>query len=326
MKPLVVTSGEPAGIGPDICLDLAGHSIPLVVLGDGQLLKERAESLGKSILFKKYSFSEPVIPQENTLTVWHIPTQEKVMPAILNPGNANYVLSLLKTAVTACLKEEFSALVTAPVHKGVINQAGIPFTGHTEFLATACHCQKVVMMLACDQMKVALMTTHLPLREVADAITKEGLIETICLLAKALHQDFGLDKPKIAVAGLNPHAGEGGYLGQEEIQVIQPALHHLKAMGIEVDGPFSADTLFSPLHLQKYDVFLSMFHDQGLPVLKYAGFGDAVNISLGLPILRTSVDHGTALEFAASGKASSRSLIHAIEMANFMASQRNASH
>lgn len=323
MMPLLVTSGEPAGIGPDLCLELAGSKIPLVVVGDKQLLAQRAQQLGRKINLYDYKRGEPFISPDDGLVVWHIPCVSEVVPGRLDVRNASYVLDMLKQAVTLCLQNEFSAIVTAPLHKGIINKSGIYFTGHTEFFAEQCGVDNVVMMLACDSMKVGLVTTHLPLRRVADQITQSLIIDVIQCLHTALQQDFRIKAPRIWVAGLNPHAGEGGYLGTEEIDIIIPALEILRAQAIDVQGPFSADTLFTPKNLPLCDVFVAMYHDQGLPVLKYAGFGNAVNVTLGLPIIRTSVDHGTALELAGTGLAQASSLISAVTMTTQMVMARS---
>ena len=319
MNPLLVTSGEPAGVGPDICLDLANSDLPIVVLADKGMLSQRASQLGRTIILHDYVSGEPVTRCENHLTVLHIPCLSKVTPGVLNLDNVPYVIRMLTIANDLCLQGQFSALVTAPVHKGVINEAGVPFTGHTEFFATQCEVDTVVMMLACDVMKVALVTTHLPLRRVSDEVTQSLIIDVIMRLNTSLQESFTIKTPTILVAGLNPHAGEGGHLGMEEIEVIAPALNILKSRGIDVQGPFSADTLFSLKNLKACDVFVAMYHDQGLAVLKYAGFGNAVNITLGLPIIRTSVDHGTALDLAGTGQAQSTSLLLAVATAAKMA-------
>ena len=302
-------------MGPDLCLALAAHQHPLVVLGDKALLEARAKQLGQVIVFKDYQ--EGVLPdiRPNQLTVMSIPCTNPPAAGRLDPVNSTYVINMLTMAVDRCLSGEFSALVTAPVHKAVINQAGMAFTGHTEFLANRCQVDTVVMMLVCDVMKVALVTTHLPLRDVADAITDDLLTDVITILHARLQQDFGILNPIIYVAGLNPHAGEGGYLGREEIEIISPVLSVLRKKGINVQGPFPADTMFTPRNAKKCDAFVAMYHDQGLPVLKYAGFGHAVNVTLGLPFIRTSVDHGTALELASTGLAESSSLLAAVDTA-----------
>ena len=322
MKPLLVSSGEPAGVGPELCLALAGNAFPIVVLCDKSLLAARAKQLGKRVVLVDYHQGIPPISAPNRLTVCSVPCPSKVVAGELNQQNSAYVIHMLTTAATRCMQGEFSALITAPVHKAVINQAGIAFSGHTEFLSERCNAPHVVMMLACSEMKVALVTTHLPLRNVAETVTESLVIEVITQLHHSLQRDFAIAHPRIFVAGLNPHAGESGYLGREEIDVIQPALTHLKKRGIDVQGPFPADTMFSPHNAQACDVFVAMYHDQGLPVLKYAGFSRAVNVTLGLPIIRTSVDHGTALELAGTGRADAGSLLAAVEMAAFMVEKR----
>ncbi|WP_045107328.1 4-hydroxythreonine-4-phosphate dehydrogenase PdxA [Legionella hackeliae] len=322
MKPLLVSSGEPAGVGPDLCLALADYELPIVILGDKNLLQQRAQTLQLKITFTDYQPETPLIIRKGHLTVLSIPCPENVIPGKLNPKNSSYVIEMLTLAADQCLQGEFSGLVTAPVHKAVINQAGIPFTGHTEFFASRCKTDVVVMMLACEIMKVALVTTHLPLRAVADAISISTIKQVIHQINSTLKRDFGIRNPCLYVAGLNPHAGEGGYLGREEIEIITPALEQLKKEGINVHGPFPADTLFTPRNLDCCDAFIAMYHDQGLSVLKYAGFGSAVNITLGLPIIRTSVDHGTALDLAGTGTAEVGSMLAAVKMAQFMARQR----
>jgi 4-hydroxythreonine-4-phosphate dehydrogenase len=322
MKPLLVSSGEPAGVGPDLCLALAFSVYPVVVMGDKHVLMQRARQLNLSIVFRDYVQDQPMAFIHGELVVCSRLCAVAVVAGELDPRNAAYVLSMLTEAGERCLAGEFSGLVTAPVQKSVINEAGFEFTGHTEFLASLCHVPRVVMMLACSQFKVALVTTHLPLRSVADAVTPSLLHNVIQLLHNGLQRDFGMEQPCIRVAGLNPHAGESGYLGREEIDVITPTLDKLRREGINVQGPFPADTLFIPEHFQTNDVFLAMYHDQGLPVLKYADFDHAVNVTLGLPIIRTSVDHGTALHLAGRGLAKSSSLIAAVDMALSMAQQR----
>ena len=315
--PLAITSGEPAGIGIDICLDLAQMNLPcpVVVLGDAELLRERAQQLGKSVHIRPY---RPHTPTEaNTLDVLHIPLRDTCTAGKLNPRNAPYVLELLDRAYDGIQNGEFAGMVTAPVHKGVINDAGnVPFfSGHTEYLAEKSDTPQVVMMLAGGGMRVALLTTHLPLREVADAIT----VERIDTITRILHHDlqtkFGIAQPRILLAGLNPHAGESGHLGREELEIMQPTAQKLRAQGIQISDPLPADTLFQPFMLKDADAVLAVYHDQGLPVLKYASFGGGVNITLGLPFIRTSVDHGTALDLAGTGKADSGSLRTAVETA-----------
>ncbi|MGQ3889222.1 4-hydroxythreonine-4-phosphate dehydrogenase PdxA [Legionella sp. CNM-1927-20] len=322
MKPLLISSGEPAGIGPDICLALAKLNLPIVVLADKKVLQDRAEKLQLTINFIDYVEANNFSTKPDSLVVLSIPCTQAVEAGKLNPANADYVIRMLTVGASYCLEKKFSALVTAPVHKAVINDAGIPFTGHTEFLAHYCDVDTVVMMLACPTMKVALVTTHLPLKEVPNAITENLLCNVLQQLQESLKKDFGIKNPRIWVAGLNPHAGEGGYLGHEELDIIIPTLNILKEQGMDVQGPFPADTMFVPHNTSKVDAFVAMYHDQGLPVLKYAGFGQAVNITLGLPIIRTSVDHGTALELAGTGRANAASLIAAVKTALFMSEQR----
>jgi 4-hydroxythreonine-4-phosphate dehydrogenase len=261
------------------------------------------------------AFDPAQAPAADELEVLHLPLAAPVVAGRLDPANSAYVLALLRRAVDGCTGGSFAAMVTAPVHKGVINDAGVPFTGHTEYLAALTSTPRVVMMLAGGGLRVALATTHLALADVAGAITRESLEATLRILHRALRQRFGIAEPRILVAGLNPHGGEGGHLGREEIEVISPVLDQLRQSGMRLDGPFPADTLFTPQVLARGDCVLAMYHDQGLPVLKYASFGKGVNVTLGLPIVRTSVDHGTALELAGSGRADPGSLMAAIEMA-----------
>ncbi|MBU3903526.1 MAG: 4-hydroxythreonine-4-phosphate dehydrogenase PdxA [Gammaproteobacteria bacterium] len=315
--PLVITSGEPAGIGPDLCLQLVQATQPLVVVADKALLKQRAVQLGMEVEFHEYSPAEPVV--SGRLSVLHVPIARPAQAGHLDSANARYVLEMLIRAAQGCMSGEFSGMVTAPVHKGVINDAGIPFTGHTEFLAEQTHTSLVVMMLAGGGMRVALATTHLPLREVADAITSDLLERILRILYRDLQNRFGIAQPRILVAGLNPHAGEGGHLGREEIEVMIPVLDKLRAEGMDLSPPLPADTLFAAHRLRECDAVLAMYHDQGLPVLKHASFGEGVNITLGMPIIRTSVDHGTALELAGTGKAQVGSLLEAIKVAREMA-------
>lgn len=312
-RPLAITAGEPAGIGPDLCLQLLRNEFPLVVIADKTLLQERAQQLGSTIAIHDYSLTAPQAPGK--LSVLHIPLTQTSHPGILDPANSHYVLHTLRRAIQGCQSNEFSAMVTAPVHKGIINEAGIPFTGHTEYLAELTHTPQVVMMLAGGGMRVALATTHLPLREVADAITAPLLESVLRILHGDLQRRFGIAQPRIFVAGLNPHAGENGHLGREEIEVMIPVLDKLRAEGLRVSPPLPADTLFAEHRLRECDAVLTMYHDQGLPALKHASFGGGVNITLGLPIIRTSVDHGTALELAGSGKAEVGSLLQAIKVA-----------
>lgn len=321
MLTLALTAGEPAGIGPDLCIQWAQqHSLPyrVVVIADREMLEQRAHRLGCSLTFVPYIASEWKPQQAGTLEIYPVPVQHPVDPGVLDPANADYVLETLKIAVSGCQLQQFHAMVTAPVHKGVINEAGIPFTGHTEFLADLTQSQ-VVMMLVGGGMRVALATTHLPLNAVADAITAEGLEQRLRIIDRDLRTRFWIEHPCIAVAGLNPHAGESGHLGREEIEIIIPLLTKLRAEGMNLIGPLPADTLFNPVKLQGYDCVLAMYHDQGLPVLKYASFGSGVNVTLGLPLIRTSVDHGTALDLAGTGQADIGSFHQAIMMASTLA-------
>jgi 4-hydroxythreonine-4-phosphate dehydrogenase len=314
--PLIVTSGEPAGIGPDLCLQITQGAQSLVVIADRELLRQRAAQLGLSVRLHDYRPGQPL--RQDGLNILHVPLHSPVHAGRLDVANAGYVLEMLRRAAQGCLSGEFAGMVTAPVHKGVINDAGIPFTGHTEFLAEVTHTPLVVMMLAGGGMRVALATTHLPLRQVADAITRPLLEDILRILQRDLQRRFGLPRPRILVAGLNPHAGEGGHLGREEIGVMIPVLDKLRAEGFDVSPPLPADTLFAEHRLKECDAVLAMYHDQGLPVLKHASFGEGVNVTLGMPIIRTSVDHGTALELAGTGKANVGSLLEAIKVAEEM--------
>ena len=320
---IAVTSGEPAGIGPDLCLRLVERQLParVVVLGDRDLLAERAAGLGLGVRLADYRPDAPA--GDGILEVLHLPLARPAQAGRLDAANGAYVLSLLDRALAGCQSGEFAAMVTAPVHKGVINEAGVPFTGHTEYLAEKTGTPLVVMMLAGETgrgpLRVALVTTHLPLKEVPAAITPAVLEETISILHADLQQKYGLAEPHILVTGLNPHAGEGGYLGREEIEVITPVLERLRGKGLHLIGPLPADTLFTPPVLGQGDAVLAMYHDQGLAPLKYATFGHGINVTLGLPIIRTSVDHGTALELAGSGRADPGSLFEAVAEAARMA-------
>ncbi|MBB4867372.1 4-hydroxythreonine-4-phosphate dehydrogenase [Pseudomonas nitritireducens] len=318
-----LTPGEPAGIGPDLCLLLARQSQPqaLVAIANRQMLAERAALLGLSISLQEVGPGHwpATAAPAGTLYVWDTPLAAPVEPGKLNPANAAYVLETLTRAGQGCLDGQFAGMITAPVHKGVINEAGIAFSGHTEFLADLTSTVQVVMMLATRGLRVALVTTHLPLRQIADAITSVRLERVTRILHADLKAKFGLANPRILVCGLNPHAGEGGHLGSEEIEIIEPTLERLRGEGMQLIGPLPADTLFTPKHLEHCDAVLAMYHDQGLPVLKYKGFGAAVNVTLGLPIIRTSVDHGTALDLAGSGRIDSGSLQVALETAYQMA-------
>lgn len=318
--PLAITAGEPAGIGPDLCVQLVAASpdIPFVVIADKNLLLQRARLLGVDLRIRDFSVSHETTIQPNTLEVIHVPLVEVCRPGVLNAANSQYVLATLYRAVQGCQKGECSGMVTAPVHKGIINDAGYSFTGHTEFLAQQTGAKQAVMMLIGGGMRVALATTHLPLRDVAAAITATLLENVLRIIQRDLHRRFGIAQPRILVAGLNPHAGEGGYLGSEEIEVMIPVLDKLRAEGLEVSEPLPADTLFTPKVLARCDCVLSMYHDQGLPVLKHASFGQGVNVTLGLPVIRTSVDHGTALDLAGTGKVDTGSLLEAVKLASQM--------
>ena len=316
MLPLYVTSGEPAGIGPDICLSLADRTDerPIVVLADLQMLKDRAKILQKKIELIEYKGQIEVLPQ-GQLYVEHVPLNTDVVLGELNPQNAAYVLEQLRRSAAYAIQGKSVGVATAPVQKSVINDAGIHFSGHTEYYQEFAGVERVVMMLATKTLRVALATTHLPLREVADAITATRLRQVIDILLHDLKSKFQIAKPRILVCGLNPHAGEGGYLGHEEIDVINPVLEQYRAQGEQLSLCLPADTLFTPEHLQHADAVLAMYHDQGLPVLKSQGFGEAINITLGLPFIRTSVDHGTALSLAGTGQAKSSSLHVAVDLA-----------
>ncbi|HVO48961.1 MAG TPA: 4-hydroxythreonine-4-phosphate dehydrogenase PdxA [Steroidobacteraceae bacterium] len=321
---IALTSGEPAGIGPELCLAIARRPWPyqLVCLADRQLLAERARLTGAAIELRAYDPAVRVAHQANTLTVLHQPLAVASQPGSLDKRNAGYVLALLDRAIDGALSGEFAAIVTAPVHKGVISDSGVPFKGHTEYLAEKTQAALPVMLLASEGLRVALATTHLPLREVSAAITIDSLCATVQVLDADLRKWWGIEAPRIAVCGLNPHAGEGGHLGDEEIRVIEPAIRRLKSAGLQVSGPVPADTVFVPQILAGYDAVLAMYHDQGLPVIKHAGFDRTVNITLGLPILRTSVDHGTALDLAGTGRADPGSLAAAIELAGRILARR----
>jgi 4-hydroxythreonine-4-phosphate dehydrogenase len=314
---ILLTTGEPAGIGPDLCALIAQKPFAcgLAVVGDPALLAARAEVLGLNLQIQSASLEEPLCShQPGSLRVWPVGKTGPCVCGKLDPANAAYVLDTIAAGVNACLEGHFDALVTAPVHKGVINASGIEFTGHTEYIAgiTGGH---PVMMLATQGLRVALATTHLPLKAVSGAITRRRLETVLRVLHRDLIERFGIARPRILVCGLNPHAGEGGHLGREELEVIEPTLEILRQEGLQLNGPLPADTLFLPKYLQHADAVLSMYHDQGLPVLKYAGFGRAVNITLGLPIVRTSVDHGTALDLAGTGRIDTGSLEAAIQIA-----------
>lgn len=319
---IAITAGEPAGIGPDLCVQLAQLQLPckLVVIADSELLHQRARLLQLPLEITNYTSSTAIKHKVSSLQVLHVSLSEPAVPGELNPANAHYVLKTLEVAVAGCGNGEFDAMVTAPVHKGIINDAGVAFSGHTEYLAELTR-SNTVMMLAGGGMRVTLATTHLPLKDVATAITRKGLEQRLRIIHHDLINRFAIAQPRIAVAGLNPHAGESGHLGREEIDTIIPVLDKLRAEGMNLIGPLPADTLFNPPQLKNFDCIFAMYHDQGLPVLKHASFGGGVNITLGLPIIRTSVDHGTALDLAGSGKADLGSMLAAIDMA--MALVRN---
>lgn len=320
---IALTPGEPAGIGPDLCIRLAQQDLPceIVVIASPQLLEERARQLGLPLQIKEFDGTMPAAAQTaGSMTVLPVELAEPVQCGQLNQANSRYVLKTITKATKGCMDGIFDAMVTGPVHKGIINDAGLLFSGHTEFIAgiTGGH---PVMMLVTPGLRVALVTTHLPLSEVSQAITHTRLRTVIRILDQDLRSRFGISHPKILVCGLNPHAGENGHLGREEIDIIEPVLHTFRKQGMTLRGPLPADTLFTAKYLDSADAVLAMYHDQGLPVLKHIGFGKAVNITLGLPIIRTSVDHGTALDLAGSGKADLGSLQFALQTALTMAAQ-----
>lgn len=315
---ILITPGEPAGIGPDVTLNLIQKAWPaeLIVIADPDLLMQRAKQLHLSLQLIECDLEKPVqAHQPGKLHILPVPLNANVMPGKLNPANAQYVIHTLEQAASLCSQKKASAIVTGPVHKGVINQAGIAFTGHTEFFAHACHVPHTVMLFVIEQMKVALATTHIPLAKVSSALTQERLHITLSILHDELKRIFHIPAPRILVCGLNPHAGEGGYLGREEIEVITPVLDAMRAEHYHLQGPLPADTTFTPHHLKDCDAVLAMYHDQALPLVKYLGFGNAVNVTLGLPFIRTSVDHGTALDIAGTNKADPGSMEAALALA-----------
>lgn len=309
-SPIALTAGDPAGVGPELCIKIAARKPPvdLVLVGSREQLSRTACRLGLELDARPYG-------EGGAVQILDVPLAAQARPGILDARNSPQVIKTLERAADGCGRGEFAALVTAPVHKGVINESGVEFTGHTEFLAQRTNSRTVVMMLVSGSLRVALATTHLPLARVSEAITRDGLDELIRVLDRDLRRHFGVSRPRILVCGLNPHAGEGGHLGREEQLVIEPALKSLQDQGFNLTGPVPADTAFTPARLQAHDVVLAMYHDQGLPVLKYAGFGRAVNVTLGLPFIRTSVDHGTALDIAGKGVADGGSLEAALALA-----------
>ncbi|MEE9492998.1 MAG: 4-hydroxythreonine-4-phosphate dehydrogenase PdxA [Gammaproteobacteria bacterium] len=319
---IALTTGEPAGIGPDLCLSpaLKKFAAEIVCIGDIDVINDRARQLQCAPLSNTYQQDHS--PLAGNICVQHIPCIKPVTPGTLERQNSAFVLQTLDRAIAGCLSGEFDAMVTGPVHKGIINEAGIPFTGHTEYLAEKSHTDRVVMVLATTGLRVALATTHLPLAAVSAAITKDELSTTLKTLHTDLARYTGKSAPHILVAGLNPHAGEDGHLGREEIEIIEPVLDSLRQQGMSLEGPLPADTLFTPPYLRRADAILAMYHDQGLPVLKHLGFGNAVNMTYGLPFIRTSVDHGTALTLAGTGKANDNSLQTAIRYALDMLEHR----
>jgi 4-hydroxythreonine-4-phosphate dehydrogenase len=324
-RPLLLTPGEPAGIGPEIACRLSLERPGLLFVADPDLLARTCADLGLSLeiecLDPEQAEANP--PVRGRIRCWPVAMRYPSTPGRLDPGNAPYVLECLERSAEACLRGRAAGLVTGPIHKGVINDAGMPFSGHTEFLAERAGVERVVMLLTAGRLRVALVTTHLPLREVADAITRDRLKTTLNILHRDLSDRFGLERPHIAVLGLNPHAGEAGHLGREEIDVIEPVLDEARASGLDLSGPLPADTAFLPGQLKEFDAVLAMYHDQGLPVLKHAGFGHAVNVTLGLPFVRTSVDHGTALDLAGQGRADLGSLEAAVDLALELVGQRS---
>jgi 4-hydroxythreonine-4-phosphate dehydrogenase len=325
-KRIAITPGEPAGIGPDLTIVIAQQdwSVELVVVASKKLMQERAEKLGLPLTLIDYDSEADAKPQKaGTITILSVDMAEPCIPGELNTENGSYVIETLRIASEKNISGEIDAIVTGPVHKGSINQSGIAFSGHTEYFANQANCSDVVMMLATEGLRVALVTTHIPLAYVSKAITAERLQKVTRILNTDLINKFGIKEPKIYVCGINPHAGEDGHLGREEIEVMIPALAVLKEEGIKVIGPLPADTIFQEKYLSDADAILTMYHDQGLPVLKYKGFGSSVNITLGLPFIRTSVDHGTALELAGTNLADSGSFIEAITTAIKLANNQS---
>jgi len=322
---IIISTGEPAGIGPDITIQIAQKYIPadIVAIGDPDLLQNRASRLGLPLSLTEFDEDSKQNHVAKSLRIIPVKTETPVVPGLLDPDNAEYVLTLLKTACAMCIDKIFDAMVTAPVQKSIINDAGYSFSGHTEYLADICNQSFPVMMLANNMLKVALVTTHLPLSKVSAAITKENLSQVLKIVDNDLRNKFSINDPRILVCGLNPHAGEGGHLGNEEKDIIIPVLNELRNQGLNIIGPQPADTAFTSEMISNSDVIVAMYHDQGLPVLKSLGFGETVNITLGLPIIRTSVDHGTALHLAGTGNASPSSLITAIQCAINMSDRKH---
>lgn len=317
-KRIVITPGEPAGIGPDITIQIAQQAFPaeLIAIADPELLRTRAQQLNLPLNIMEVNWDAAPTPhQPQTLRVIPTALAQTVTAGTLNSANAGYVLQTLETAANLCKQKSVAAVVTGPVHKGIMNDAGIAFTGHTEFFAQMSHVPHTVMLFVVNDLKVALATTHLPLAKVSAAITKERLRTVISILQHDLKEHFDIQAPRIYVCGLNPHAGEGGYLGREEIDTISPLLNDMRKEGFLLEGPLPADTLFTPKYLAQADAVLTMYHDQGLPLVKYIGFSSAVNVTLGLPYVRTSVDHGTAIDIAGTGKADAGSMQAAIDLA-----------
>ncbi len=320
---IAFTPGEPAGIGPELAVKLASSArtpdiagAQIVAIADPELLQQEAARQGKPLQLLPFEPTQPATATpEGALHILPVSLAAPASPGQLDAANGPYVLETLRRAAAGCIDHTFDAVVTGPVHKGVINESGVPFSGHTEFFAEQAGVEKVVMMLAADDLRVALATTHIPLKDVSQAISGESLQQVLTILHRSLQQQFRIERPRIGVCGLNPHAGEGGHLGREEIEVIEPALDTLRALGLDLIGPLPADTLFTPPQLARCDAVLAMYHDQGLPVLKFKGFGRAINITLGLPFIRTSVDHGTALNIAGTGIADSGSLNAALSQA-----------
>jgi 4-hydroxythreonine-4-phosphate dehydrogenase len=322
---ILITTGDPAGIGPDIAIQAAQQAWPaeIVVIADEELIAQRAQQIKQPITLSRCDVKQPPqAHQPGTLKIIPVMLNMEAQPGVLNPANSWYVIRSLETAVNLCESGDAHAMVTGPVNKLVINKTGVPFTGHTEFLAKRCNIPHTVMMFVTEQVKVALATTHVPISKLSAAITKDSLRATIKILSDELKNRFQLIAPKIFVCGLNPHAGEGGYLGTEEIDTIAPVLDELRAQGLNLIGPLPADTIFTPKYLKQADAILAMYHDQALPIVKYMSFGHAVNITLGLPFIRTSVDHGTAVDIAGKGAADAGSMAAAIELAISLAAKQ----